>query len=58
MKCPKCQGSGKDITHLPIRAKVPGTLPGLDRYKLVQPLCPVCGGTGVKTLDSEPRIQA
>jgi len=47
--CKKCMGTGKDRTKLPIRAKVPGTSPGLDRYKLVQPLCSSCGGTGEST---------
>jgi DnaJ-class molecular chaperone len=47
MKCPRCQGSGKNITAMPIKAKVPGTLPGFDRYKFMQPLCPGCGGAGV-----------
>jgi hypothetical protein len=51
-QCAKCQGTGKDTTRLPIRAKVPGTIPGLDRYKLVQPLCDKCGGTGKKIVDS------
>ena len=51
MKCQRCQGTGRNITALPIKAKVPGTLPGLDRFKLVQPLCPACGGTGRSIAD-------
>ena len=46
IKCPRCQGTGKDRTALAIRVKVPNTIPGLDRYKLAQPLCGLCGGTG------------
>lgn len=53
MKCARCQGTGKDRTSLPVKAKAPNTVPGLDRYKLVQPLCPGCGGTGEK-LEDEP----
>ena len=44
--CPKCQGTGEDTTKLAVRAKVPNTLPGLPRYKLVSPLCDLCGGSG------------
>ena len=46
--CPKCQGSGKDLTKMAVRAKVPNTLPGLPRYKLVSPLCDLWGGSGVR----------
>jgi len=50
MTCPKCQGSGKDLTKMAIRAKVPNTLPGLPRYKLVSPLCDLCGGSGEREI--------
>ena len=53
MTCPKCQGSGKDLTKLAIRAKVPNTLPGLPRYKLVSPLCDLCGGSGERVSEEE-----
>jgi len=46
--CPKCQGLGKDLAAPAVRAKVPNTVPGMPRYKLVQPLCPACGGAGIK----------
>jgi hypothetical protein len=40
--CPKCAGSGKNLSAPAIRVKVPG----LQRYKLAAPLCAVCGGSG------------
>lgn len=44
MTCRKCRGTGKDAAAPAVTAKVPGQR----RYKLVQPYCPACGGTGIR----------
>lgn len=49
MVCPKCKGSGRDLAALAITVKVPG----VPHYKLMQPCCAVCGGTGEKFVENE-----